>query len=120
MRSVALNWSVLVFVALATIAAAPHIQPVIVGIAAALIVVAFAGTIRRASWGKAATTALCWLALVVSFFLSVPDREVPPDAPPSIVQAILGHPPSLFELFVGVGVAVVPWLVCLHIIGSRR
>jgi hypothetical protein len=50
----------------------------------------------------------------------VPDYEVPPGAPPPIVQAVLGHPPSLFELFIGVGVAVTPWLICLHFLSLRN
>jgi len=112
-------WSVLVLLALATIGAAPFITPLATAIAISLVLIATIGTLRHATWGITAAQTLSWLALLGSFAFAVPDPESRPDSVP-LVQAILGRPAGLFELSVGVAVAVAPWLLCLHILGLQK
>jgi len=112
-------WLILVLLSLATLIVAPFVQPFVIVIATALIAVALVGKLRRAAWGMSATKALCWLALLVSLGAALPDRDSPPGSA-STVEVILGRSASLFELFVGVAVAVAPWLLCLHLLGLRR
>jgi hypothetical protein len=118
MKSRAAIWLVLVLLLLATIAIVAFTTVVVSVIAVTLLVVAFVGVVRRSSWGISAASALSWFILILAFVSVLGDPE-PPQVK-SVAEIVLRHTPSLTESYIATALAVLPWLLCLHILGIHR
>ena len=110
-------WFVLFWLLLTTVAVVVVMSPVDSAIAVGLLVSAVAGTLRQAAWGITAAAAFSWLALLSCFVFAIGDPE---DSLKPLAEVLLHRPASLAESYIGVGLAVAPWLLCLHLLGLQR
>jgi hypothetical protein len=117
MRNDATMWFVLLWLLLVTAAVAVFASPLACAIATSLLAVAFAGTLRRKTWGISAAAAFSWIALLSCFALSLGDPENPLSA---LAERLLHRQASLAELYAGVALATAPWVLCLHLLGLQK
>jgi len=110
-------WLVLFCLLLTTVAVVVFTSAVDSAIAIGLLVLAVAGTLRQAAWGITAAAAFSWLALFSCFVFAIGDPE---DSLKPFAELILHRPASLAESYVGIGLAVAPWLLCLHLLGLQK
>ena len=75
------------------------------------------GVIRNKSWGIAIGQIYCWMALIISFALSIPSHDF---GEYGIIEAILDRHLSQFENYVLVFVAASPWLICMFVLGKSE
>jgi len=110
-------WVVLFWLLLATVAVVIFASAIDSAIAIGLLMLAVAGTLRQAAWGISVATVFSWLALFSCFFFAIGDPE---DSLKPFAEILLHRPASLAESYAGVGLAVAPWLLCLHLLGLQK
>ncbi|MDE2420598.1 MAG: hypothetical protein KGO49_05395 [Gammaproteobacteria bacterium] len=71
------------------------------------------GIVRRKLWGRMLAIFGCSIALLCSLIVVLPDRD---SINPSIVENIVGHPPTNTEFYLAIAIAAYPWLIGLSLL----
>ena len=115
--STAIVWTIITAQVLATVLFLALAAYPAALVAILLTVPASVGLARRTLWGRALAIAFSCFAIVLSLLLVIPDRE---SLTPSGVEAIIHRSASTTELYLGVALAVAPWLICIHMLVRNK